>query len=568
MSQPESTTDPIRPPTVQHDQQSEHAARDDAPDEPCSAPEMQHAHQGAAAGSEGGQGNDWSSRGGVPPGIASFFMSMMAGIRGAFGQEGPNVRRPEEARGNDAAPPAADARPQGGSDGQNAEEGTQGSAPADPQGSAPQGGQQRRGVAIRLFGVMPPVPPPGANAPPMPGGSPGDAAAQANAPGEQDATARPAEGASATGGPDGGAEHNGEAPQNSGGQERRLPQFLLYVSREVSPLPFGFLYDAATGMAWPVINQPTDNPSEDGTQTINVIGTPFHVQFNVQPAPPPEEPDPERAAAFVRGLERADAELRSRMARLGMGDLGGAAPHVGCGICLEPYAEEDVPAWFVGEQQEQDMAVVAVPCGGFHTLHAACLQSWLASLPPSKWTCPFCRSPLKAPPKHTHENERASHTQEEAPAKPTRTLREEIHLRERQQGWRCDAPACLPRYEVPKADGNTHGLDSFSSELVRLYPCRHEVHVDCLCTSMRVEAAEAADRLELEYDEASDAESEDVENQAQSYSNVPVDAQANEGHGQSATVGKWVTCAACRKDAWAQLPARRRPQRNTAPRTR
>lgn len=371
-----------------------------------------------------------------------------------------------------------------------------------------------------------------------------------------------------------------------------VPISPLFVPFGASPLPFSFIYDVNTQTAWPIAQvtpgSPPGGPSPDAPESQQprlVAGPPFRIILDIHFAAPPEpeQPDAEKAAKYVKQLERADAELRARMARLGMGSIGGFGDTVatddqdallGCGVCLDNYQAEDRPEWIDGPKSH-DEAVVAVPCHGHHTLHAGCLRDWLAKLPPSQWTCPFCRASLN-PGSTLRPTQRSSGADtgatsqtspkatSSAPAQVHTTLREEVRARERQRGWRCDAPACLPRYPVSlRADDGHLDLpetsDDMTTDLVKLTPCRHEVHLDCLCTSMRVEndltAANALDSIMgrdrgLSSEEAADS----TERVAAADADTSEDEQRN-------TVGKWVTCPTCRKESWAELPLRRRPQR-------
>lgn len=335
-----------------------------------------------------------------------------------------------------------------------------------------------------------------------------------------------------------------------------VPVRPLFVPFGASPLPFAFIYDSATRTAWPIVQvtpgSPPGGPSPDAPNSQRprlVAGPPFQIILDVHfgPAPEPEQADPERAAKYVADLEHADAELRSRMVRLGLGSIGGFGQDdedalLGCGICLDNYEEEDRPEWLDGKKSQDD-AVVAVPCAGHHTLHAGCLRDWLAKLPPSQWTCPFCRASLNA--KGKSESGKKSATP------PLQTLRDVVRKQERENGWRCDGPACLARYP---ASTNKKGHvelsevnDQLTTRLITLMPCKHAVHLDCLCTSARVEN-QFADLDESVDDEASDG----------AVPSTPVDDKD--------TVGKWVNCPACRKEVWAELPLSRKPQpRQQAP---
>ncbi|KAI3628584.1 hypothetical protein CBS14141_000287 [Malassezia furfur] len=333
------------------------------------------------------------------------------------------------------------------------------------------------------------------------------------------------------------------------------PQYLMYIPRSASPFPFGFLYDTDASLVWPILDRETSNgDGGDAPRTVHVVGFPFRVSFTFRAPEPEEQPDPERAAQFVQGLEQVDAELRKRMSRFGISDLGADVlgdtdgPVTGCGVCLEPYARDDRPAWFVGEAQHEKETVVVVPCAGFHTLHASCLRDWLANTPPNKWACPFCRAPIGRDP---------------APM----TLVEHVRLKEREVGWRCDAPACLPCFpneELPDVYGN----GAFGTQMIKMHPCNHEVHMDCLCVTMSVEY----DHAFVPRDELDDANAppspvdgalsvppaapEVAERRARTPLVLPDGAESDAAYD---TVGKWVTCPACRKDvgpgAYVSAPA-------------
>ncbi|SPO31927.1 related to conserved hypothetcial protein [Ustilago trichophora] len=374
------------------------------------------------------------------------------------------------------------------------------------------------------------------------------------------------------------------SPHSPSHPEGHIPISPLFVPFGASPLPFSFIYDANTQTAWPIAQvtpgSPPGGPSPDAPDSQQprlVAGPPFRIILDIHfTAPPePQQPDPELAAKYVKQLERADAELRARMARLGMGSIGGFADAssaddqdalLGCGVCLDNYEAEDRPEWIDGPRS-QDEAVIAVPCPGHHTLHAGCLRDWLAKLPPSQWTCPFCRASLD--PTTTHHTTQAtsppsssSKSAATSSAPVHTTLREDVRARERQRGWRCDAPACLPRYPVSSHGDNGHldlpeTSDGVTTDLVKLTPCRHEVHLDCLCTSMRVEN----DLLH-----ASDLDAiiggGDRSSSVACDQNASQSADADVEEDERTTVGKWVTCPTCRKECWAELPLRKRPQRS------
>lgn len=385
-----------------------------------------------------------------------------------------------------------------------------------------------------------------------------------------------------------------------------LPHSPIFVPLGASPLPFSFLFDAQTNTAWPIANitngppgaMPIEQPIPANLPQF-VTGPPFRIALNVSYGPPPEapRPDPERASRFVGSLERADAELRGRMARLGMGDIGdyggsqnnegGNGAALGCGICLDEYASEDRPEW-IGGQSSIDEEVVAVPCAGHHTLHHRCLYEWLANTPPSQWTCPFCRAPLDKEKvdksateqeqqrqqqsrqrQGTNENEDNLKKKAELEAK-TRSLREEVRLRERARGWRCDSPACLPRYpdsSNEEKECDHHNEESTVSDwpsdvtsLISLLPCRHKLHLDCLCTSMKLEQADlgSEDDSDEEAEEELEAKVEDQSVKSERLSSSKIESPPVT---KKQTVGKWVTCPTCRHEAWAELPVRRKPKR-------
>lgn len=386
-------------------------------------------------------------------------------------------------------------------------------------------------------------------------------------------------------------DHLGPERGNGRASGFHLPLAPIFVPLGASPLPFSFIFDTQTNTAWPIAaisnTPPGGLPAEDtdANEPRFVAGPPFHVALNISfgPPPEPERADPERALRFVNSLERADAELRNRMARLGMGaigDYGGSQENegregaLGCGICLDEYPSEDRPEW-IGGQDSKDEEVVAVPCAGHHTLHHRCLYDWLAKTAPSEWTCPFCRAGLdkrkvdnsasgatnfpreaqEAPPDDT-----AKRAEQEAKA---RSLREEVRLREKGRGWRCDSPACLPRY--PRRASTSSFDQTTSNRLISLLPCRHTLHLDCLFTSMKLEhASNLHDGEEGEQDE-----DEDEDEEADAAEGTGDRSASWEGaadtlaplHIAKDTVGKWVTCPTCRHEAWAELPMKKKSKR-------
>ncbi|UZJ51471.1 hypothetical protein CBS101457_000791 [Exobasidium rhododendri] len=371
-----------------------------------------------------------------------------------------------------------------------------------------------------------------------------------------------------------------------------LPTAPIFVPAGASPLPYSFIFDTQTNTGWPIASNPL-NPAGIipplNSDAVNepgfVAGPPFHIALNISFGPPPqaEVPDPERASRFVDSLERADAELRDRMSRLGMGAIGdyggrqdneGGEGALGCGICLDEYLSEDRPEW-IGGQASKDEEVVAVPCAGHHTLHHRCLYDWLSKTPPSEWTCPFCRAGLDKQKVEKSANSSEQQQQQQprtsGPASPpsdaaksveqeakARSLRDEVRWREKKRGWRCDAPACLPRY--PRKNSASSFARNNSNRLVSLMPCRHQLHLDCLCTSMKLEHADFSDAEDDESDE--DDEEEEEEDDANEGSPSPSScAKPNSILEQEdsaiETVGKWVNCLKCRKEAFVELPKKR-----------
>jgi hypothetical protein len=126
----------------------------------------------------------------------------------------------------------------------------------------------------------------------------------------------------------------------------------------------------------------------------------------------------------------------------------------------------------------------------------------------------------------------------------------------------------LPRYPNESRVDDAHlelpqTSDDMTTDLVKLSPCRHEVHLDCLCTSMRIENPNCtSDGLDLFVsDGEEDEEADDSQNALQQM--APSLADPNPGLHKD-TVGKWVSCPTCRKEVWAQLPLRRKPHRPRA----
>ncbi|CAO1615182.1 unnamed protein product [Parajaminaea phylloscopi] len=357
------------------------------------------------------------------------------------------------------------------------------------------------------------------------------------------------------------------------------PASPIFLPLGSSSLPFSWLYDAS-GWGWPIISlRDGQVPAglalpEDPRHAPFLAGPPFPIRISMTNGPggaqAEEQPNPERAKTFVDSLETADAELRERMARLGIGDIGAfggdsdEAGELGCPVCLDVYDEtSDRPEW-IGGEEAKDQHVVVIPCNGFHSLHRRCLLAWLASKPPSQWNCPMCRSSI-TPSDLLRQNPHATGTrqtgqplssvhppsheslQEEIAAR-SRSLRDEIHRREKDHGYLCDYLACFPDYE-PRRDA-----DDLDRSLVTLKPCGHKLHLECLTTSLRVSngLGSAATPEAEAGDEDEDEDEDDVsDTDSGGAAKTPGDLRVK-------TVGRWVQCPVDRKEAWALLPVIRR----------
>lgn len=334
------------------------------------------------------------------------------------------------------------------------------------------------------------------------------------------------------------------------------PSFLMYVPQDISPFLFGFLYDASSSMAWPILDQ-FERPEFDDVnlshRTIHILGRPFRLTVTINPVGAFEEADVDKLRTYLKGLEVVDAELRAQMSRLGMSDISeyddtaenqSNQSVTGCCICLEPYPEEDKSSLLDDEEQGLMERIIALPCPGFHTMHASCLFHWLKSKPPSKWTCPYCRTQLDP----DHPMKEAS----DATNKP-QTLRELVRIESRRFGCKCDAPDCPWHDET----------DAQASRMVQLLPCRHQIHLGCLCTCTQTTQTSTMYYEDDDTDEEEEESESDFENSyatsrmahseyiSPSKENLPL---------KQDTIGKWVSCAACRKTAWAQVPTFRRPR--------
>lgn len=202
--------------------------------------------------------------------------------------------------------------------------------------------------------------------------------------------------------------------------------------------------------------------------------------------PPAERPSvmraesesyPARIKRFLDGLETADAELRARMARLGIGELGHGDEEgesgPGCPVCLEVFgSESDKPAW-MGSAEVAERRVVVAPCGNFHVFHRGCLSKTLESVHSwRRWACPLCRGKLRDHDGRKKEEEEAAagvgrvsdsvQTGTAATAAamtaaaaankgkpmpkvaPPASLREEVRRREEIEGLICEDGAYIP----------------------------------------------------------------------------------------------------------------------------
>lgn len=270
---------------------------------------------------------------------------------------------------------------------------------------------------------------------------------------------------------------------------------------------------------------------DDARNPHFIAGPPFPISLGFGPsgdsAQEEEAPSAAKAKEFAETLETADEELRSRMARLGIGDIGtfdgdedGQNGSLGCPVCLDSYDESsDRPEW-IGGQEAHDNRVVVIPCTGFHSMHRRCLEEWLATKSPTKWSCPMCRSSIS-----TAHLSSQTDTLEKAIAARSHSLREEIHKREKERGFLCDYQACFPDYE----GGEDDDLDR---RMVKISPCNHSLHVECLTTSMRIAGAQ-----HWEGDDDDDEE--------------PTEEDTQRGF---RLVGKWVECPIDRKEGWARIP--------------
>lgn len=366
------------------------------------------------------------------------------------------------------------------------------------------------------------------------------------------------------------------------------PSSPTYVPLGASPFPFAWLHDVS-GWGWPIISLQSPPPGfnlnlpPDPRNAHFLGGPPFPANISFTFAGPggamqaEEQPSPERAREFVDSLETADAELRSRMARLGLGELGSFGGdgeeqgELGCPICLDPYDDTaDKPEW-AGGPDAKDNNVVVIPCPGFHSMHRRCVFEWLSSKPISQWNCPMCRSSI-APSVLVNKDDggrsgsSASATPAASVLRPpshdslvkelaarSHSLREEIHRREKQRGYLCDYPACFPDYDnVGPQAGQEDAFEDDDDEtaldrhVITLKPCGHRLHRECLLTTARVQGGlRLLDSVGDEDQDGEDEEGEPSEDSVQ---------EASSCTSRIKVIGKWVECPIDRKEVWAQIP--------------
>lgn len=315
---------------------------------------------------------------------------------------------------------------------------------------------------------------------------------------------------------------------------------------------------------------------------------------------------PNRVKRFIDGFDTVDAELRLRMARLGIGQIGsdasGGAP--GCVVCLEKFGEED--AEWLADTSTLDQQVVVAPCGGFHAFHRGCLIKTLESVHSWRsWACPMCRAKLRDEEGKKKEEEEeaagvgraargrggvvataagvvtaamataaAMMSSSRGKAKPPTvlrvaptSLREEIRRREQERGYVCDYPACYPTYgelpPTPPADDK----DSYARlsaqvdrRLITLKPCGHQVHRECLLLELSAEGRQTlADSAEEDEGASGDDDSSDsVGGTRSDVASAELDQPEQRSRHQPLPtvheVGRWVKCCVDRKGAWAMIP--------------
>lgn len=253
---------------------------------------------------------------------------------------------------------------------------------------------------------------------------------------------------------------------------------------------------------------------------------------------------------------------------------------------------------------------------GHHTLHRGCLKDWLSNTKPSKWACPFCRGILidgeKVPTGLKNAKERL---EAEKKLKETRSLREEVRFRERRNGWLCDSRTCIGCYPESTSsntddDGSSSNIEGSSKvnvemKLLTLKPCKHEIHLDCLLTELRVhdglldyhedeedeeeeeeedpevemkdqdEKEEDGHKLSLSEIEVerltgthqdhkqedivmSNPESKSIEKQTLNDSGIEIEPKDKEEGFSIVYKGRWIDCPCCRKSCWAELPMKKK----------
>ena len=86
---------------------------------------------------------------------------------------------------------------------------------------------------------------------------------------------------------------------------------------------------------------------------------------------------------------------------------------------------------------------------------------------------------------------------------------------------------------------------------------------------MRIEMAYAGARSYTDYeedtdddDDTTDSMTEERESASHLDANIHLTPDLTPSCAENDTIGKWLTCSVCRKDAWALLPRRQRPRRS------
>lgn len=332
---------------------------------------------------------------------------------------------------------------------------------------------------------------------------------------------------------------------------RRVPRDLRFVPHTDSLLERNILYDLESPWAWPIwpINVLGPNRNIPDPLRAHVFaGPPFHLQTYANDHGVGQARRRGQVRRFVDQLDQADAELRARMARVGVADIGlfaddaeeGGKQNIGCPICYDSYDDHDTPEWLGGEQARQEQVVVA-PCRGSHTFHRRCLEACLMRTSMKDWECPLDRDSLdpskfvsgSAP--RNDAGRRSSRPTQQAMADELRVRRarlvDRIRKLEKERGYRCDSPACLPDYETPQDEA------PLERQLVKLSPCGHEVHPECLAIASRVRDGGVINAAKAEEAESDSGETDE------------------DGGGESVKMkGQWVECPVDGKEMWVMIP--------------